>query len=361
MKGCKVLIGLLFAALVVMGAQSATAADSTSDSASAVVGGMGTVLGNIVGSGAGAGFAATAAYGRMDDGLSTMMAVYNQRRENLSRKLMSQPKGPAGPGSFVGGQDVHKAWGRYMASWGDQDSIDAKSGYDFVSHGPVFGYDRFVTEKFMVGGLLGYARTEVEVDGGHEVDVNSYFAGAYGTYLFSDVDYLNVLFSYGRSNIDIAAGTLSGDTDANGWIFAGEYGHKFLVKNSLVLTPFAGLVVNMVDVEGYTTNGANKYSDSRNMFYSSKLGVKGDWLFSPTGTLKMKALWLHEFSEDLETVAVVDSTTVKGIDPGQDKGQFGLGVKYGLANGLVLDIDGDFTVGEDYSAWTTAGKVQYPF
>jgi len=362
MKGYKVLVGLLFAALVMMGAQSALAGDSTSDSASAVTGGMAAVIGNIASSGAGAAFGATAAFGRMDEGLSTMMAVHNQRREHLARKSMSQPAGPAGPGSFVGGQKVQKAWGRYLAAWGDQDSISSMTGYDFSSHGPVFGYDRYITERFMVGGLLGYARTDVDVDGtSREVDINSYFGGAYGSYIFSDVDYVNVLFSYGRSNIDIDAGTLSGDTDANGWILAGEYGHKILMKNEFIVTPIAGFVLNMVDVDGYTTTGANKYSDSRDMFITSKLGVKGDWLFAPTGTLKVKALWLHEYSDDTETAAVVDATTVKGIDPGRDKGQFGIGVKYGLANGIVLDLDGDFTVGEEYSSWTTAGKVEYPF
>ena len=364
MKSYKVLIGVLFAALVMVGAQPAFAAtaDSTSDSAIGVTGAIGSVMGSIMASGAGAGFAATSAYARMDEGLSTMMAVYNQRRENIARKSMSQPAGPAGPGSFVGGQKIQKAWGRYMASWGDQDRINNKAGYDFTSHGPVFGYDRFITERLMIGGLLGYARTEVEVDGGSEADLNSYFTGVYGSYLFSDVDYLNILFSYGRSNIDIDnSATSSGDTDSNGWILAGEYGHKFLIKNTFIVTPLAGFMVNMIDVDEYNTNTASAYADSRSMFFTSRLGVKGDWLFSPSGTLKVKALWLHEYSDDAEATATLNSTTIKGIDLGRDKGQFGLGLKFGLKNGLLFDIDGDFTMGEDFSSWSTAGKVEYPF
>ncbi|VEN74261.1 hypothetical protein EPICR_30196 [Candidatus Desulfarcum epimagneticum] len=412
MKFCKVLIGFLFVALIMMGAQSAlasTTADSSVDASSdeyttatgqtttvikaalnanptATVAQLAKITDNSGTSGSAVGSAAAANVGgsvvsnltaRIDDNLSTMMAVYKQRKERMAARSMSQPAGPAGSGAAVGVNKIQKVWGRYSASFGEQDQISSMEGYDFVAHGPLFGYDRFVTDRLLIGGTLGYTRTDVDADGGGETDVNSYTFGVYGSYIFTDVDYLNVALAYTLGDINsdntiTGYGSLSGDTDSNTWLFAGEYGHKFLLKNTFILTPVVGFTVNMVDVDGYTAKGTNNYgdetyADKRSVFFSTRMGVKGDWLFSSAGTLKVKAMWLHEYSDDLASVTEVkyegqtSFVEVKGIDPGRDKGLFGLGVKYAFQNGMVLDIDGDFTVGEEYKAWGAAGRLEYPF
>jgi len=404
MKIKKIMSGVFAAALLLMGGQTAFCVQGTNNTSNqnsgtntainaaysgatvtqkeAVVGASAATSSAVAGavsspSGGSTGAATNAIGSRIDDHLSTMMAIYQQRKEYIAQKSMTQPVGPAGSGAQVRIDKLQKAWGRYTSTWGDQNSINGNGGYDFVSHGPVFGYDKFITDRFLVGGLFGYSRTEVEADGGAEVDVNSYMGGVYGSYLFSDVDYLNFVFSYARSNIDSSntisgLGSMSGDTDANGWVVVGEYGHKFLLKNSFIVTPVAGFVLSLSDVEGYKTSvtgtyKTEEYADSKTKFFSSRIGVKGDWLFSPTGTLKAKALWMHEYSSDNEPVTEVRYGTqssfvnVKGLDPGRDKGLFSLGLKYGFMNGIVLDIDADFTVGEEYEAWTTSGKIEYPF
>jgi len=289
---------------------------------------------------------------------------------------MAQPVGPAGPGAFIGQTRMQRVWGRYFASWGEQDEIDSVPGYDFTAHGPLFGYDRFATEHLLIGGMIGYTRTDLDGDAGSEADINTFLLGLYGSYIFSDVDYLTLTMSYSRSDIDTSTtvssvgGSWSGETDSNGWVIAAEYGHKFLLQNAFILTPVVGFHLNMSDTDGYTDIGSNvpnaTYGDIRDIFFKSKLGLKGDWMFNPAATLKLKALWLHEFSDDDG-----ESTTVKfgsqtpenltGLNPGNDKGQFGLGFNFGFHNGLTLDVDGDFTVGEEYNSWTTTGKVAYPF
>ncbi|VEN74262.1 exported hypothetical protein [Candidatus Desulfarcum epimagneticum] len=313
---------------------------------------------------------------RLDDRVSTMMAVYRQREERLARKSLSQPQGPAGSG-LIRRYNKNKVWGRYLGVAGDQDSINSMDGYQLISHGALFGYDRFLTDRFLLGFGAGYMRTDIETDVGGQTSVNAYNAGLYGSYIFSDVDFLNFAFFYTRGEIESDStianyGTLSGETDSNTYMLAAEYGRKFLVMNRFVLTPVAGFVASLVDVPGYTATGtgqygAEEYADAKSKFFTTRIGIKGDWAFAPSALLKVRALWTHEHSNDLESVTEVryENTTsfvkVKGLDPGRDKGIFGLGLRFAFQNGLSFDIDSDLTVGEKYKSWSGSGKLEYAF
>jgi uncharacterized protein with beta-barrel porin domain len=313
---------------------------------------------------------------RLDDRASTMMAVYRQREEHLARKSLSQPQGPAGSG-LIRSYKNNKVWGRYMGVAGDQDPINSMDGYDLISHGALFGYDRFVTDRILLGFGAGYMRTDIETDIGSQTSVNAYNAGIYGSYIFTDVDFLNFAFFYTRGEIEsdttlVNYGTLSGDADSSAYMLAAEYGRKFLVMNRFVFTPVAGFVATLVDVPGYTATGTGnygdeEYADAKSKFFTTRIGIKGDWAFVPSALLKVKALWTHEHSNDLESVTEVKykNTTsfvkVKGLDPGRDKGIFGMGLRFVFQNGLSFDIDSDLTVGEKYKSWTGSGKLEYAF
>ena len=196
----------------------------------------------------------------------------NFRLANLSNDaqqdllLMSLASNQSGPVDTLLRQDSDNPWGVFVAgsgTFGDVDSTSNQAGYDFRTGGVTLGMDRRLNEQMVVGGMLGYADSNVDVDSnGGEVDVNSVKFGAYGTY-YQDALYINWMLGGGHHMYDadrtVQFGAIdrTASSDPDAWEFSAMVGAGYNYQvGSWRVAPTGSLIYSRLDIEGYSESGA---------------------------------------------------------------------------------------------------------
>lgn len=312
---------------------------------------------------------------------TTLGRVAKLRSDALYARMQNAPAGPAGPTSSTNVPGATGIWGKAVGTKGDQDAIDGVEGYEFDTAGLVFGYDSQVHQNWLVGVNVGYIASDV--DSGYNLtansDIDSWVAGLYGTYS-RGIDYLDFGFSYIKGDISserkvIQGATtfnVTGDTDSSTYVLFGNLGRNYIYNNQHILTPYLGAQWSTTSVDGYTETGTGALEFEKNdtSLFNTTLGVKYEYVVSDKTSLKARASWAHEWSNDLQSVVKSRFTALgaggayfetRGIDVDADRFGFGLGAKFYMAQNVSMDLDYDLEMADEYISHTGSINFRYNF
>lgn len=266
-------------------------------------------------------------------------------------------RGPAGPAAeWQGWISTHGTLGSH-----DQDGSGNayEDGYDLQRYGTVIGIERMF-DVWRVGAGGGLATTMIDGDNGDESDATTAYGMLYGLYA-KELLYGDVMFAFGQSGIDSRSGgefNAEADIDASQLLF--HFGGGTLVEHvesEAVLKPYFGLQLARFAQDDYAETANNALGKQVDAFERwSVQSTLGFSMVMPTAGIKVdheaefRALWLHEFNNDAETVnySVADAGTPGSFTmraPDADVMQLGAGYVADWKNGLELhtNLDGLFS------------------
>jgi len=263
-------------------------------------------------------------------------------------------------------------------SWGDRDNDGGVVGYDYNTYGSLFGAEQFIREDILLGGSLGYGRTDVDNDDSlSSLDVDSLSLSLYGTW-FNNDRYASLTLGYGYHsydsvrNLEFADLRATGDFSAQTVSIAPEVGKLFRV-GSFGIEPYAGLNYTYFTQESYTEKGAGdadlSVEDDRDDIVFSELGTRfrKTWAFDDGGCLspQVKLAWRHDFSDEVVTVAQLAGASTSfrttAIDVVSDVFDLGVGVDWQIDKNKALCTQYDAELGSGFTAHTLQACVKILF
>lgn len=265
-------------------------------------------------------------------------------------------------------------------STGDKDGTELDSGLDFSTTGVTAGLDYRFTERFVLGGAIGYMSTDSDLDNnGGKLDATGYTLTAYGTYYGADSYYIDFSAAYGANDFDqqrkvayelqnqgIIDQKAKASYDGDMFTLSVGSGYDFN-SGSWVFGPRANLDYIKTDIDGFTermsdplSNGggwATSMEDTDQTWLTLKLGGKASYAYSTTwGVLTpyASADWLHEFKNDSQLIQGGFAEDPGSLDfqimtedPDRNYFRVNLGVAAVFQNGIIGYLDYDTILSND--------------
>ena len=238
---------------------------------------------------------------------------------------------------FEGGQ----VWGTAQSD-GDVGKTSYRTNYGLV------GGNYAVGPNLTVGGFFEYSKTGSGLGSpGSNTDIESkilgarvawemdqWFATAIVGYSFDDYDSVRPIQFPGTFEI------ASSSTSGHQWIASINAGRNFDV-GPVTLTPFAGLLMNRWDVDGFTETGAGAFNTtvaSQSITaWRSQLGMEVSAAFEIQGVRfypNVSAAWLYDISNNQRTIgATIDSTNFNVTSSSTPRNRMMVGTGLGVALG----------------------------
>jgi outer membrane autotransporter protein len=281
-------------------------------------------------------------------------------------------------------------WGAYLNSsfsFGNKDETAREPAFDFEALSMVAGLDHRITDTFILGLALGYARIDSELDRGGDLEKDGFGASLYGTWYMDKlyVDFLagiaagqyDMLRNVGYSVPAKTGGTtvvnqaFAADSDSTDVTLAlgGGYAMSF---GGFGLTPFVQASYLYSDIEGYTetlrdNNTAPGFGlalaveDQEVESLATTVGVNLTRTFNASwGVLSpyLRFDWEHEYLNDSREIvarfAAVDQAfaslnriVIPTDDPDRDFFNLGVGLSVVLPGGLQGFLDYSTLLGYD--------------
>jgi autotransporter-associated beta strand protein len=287
------------------------------------------------------------------------------------------PEGKSGPPVFAPTPD--NRWGVFLTGLGEFTNVDSTpnaGGYGIDTGGFTLGVDYRVSPNFAIGLTGGYAHTNVNLDGGGNIDVNGGKIGLYAT-LFGNGFYLDTAVSGGPSGYDTnrtaLRGSASGSTDGTDLnvLVAAGYDWK---HGDLTIGPTASFQYSYIGLDGFTESGSLaplKFPDQNSGSERTAFGAKAsyDWKIGHVTVIpQISAAWQHEFgSTEYSVVAnfangAGNSFTVRGPQTGRDSLLVGAGATVILNDRVSTYIFYDGEVARtNYESHNVSGGVRISF
>lgn len=247
------------------------------------------------------------------------------------------------------------------AEYGDQNVTNRYTAFQF-------GYDRQVRDGFWLGGAFSYTDGDNNFDYGNG-DSNLYTFSGYGSWLFDNGVYLDLVGKVGRMKnaFDIRFNDIksTGDYHTNAASLSAEMGWRYFATEELYLEPQVQMWYGHVfDADYQTSTGIKVENDSVDSLVG-RVGVKMGYKDSQgRGGVFLKASVLHDWEGDAKfrysKGANVSRTLTESLDGTWY--EYGLGADYNATdqvhlyadleagNGGEVDTDYRFNVGVRY-AW----------
>ena len=268
-----------------------------------------------------------------------------------------------------------------------RDATDAEIGYDGDSLALEIGIDYRVSDRLVLGGLLGYERAESDFDadapgnnftpaanqGGSDVDTIS--LTLFGSYSVTDALYVDGTLGYGYSDYEFRRNAVfqestrtvaqtnifaRGDSEGDEFSASAGVGYDFY-HEAFSFGPYLRLNYVRSSVDSYTeTDNANtglamNIGDADSTSLTSVLGVQGAYAISTDfGVVvpQLRAEYEHEFKNDPSSVSqsfVQDGSgtvlSLRGDEPDRNYFNLGASVVMILPNGWIPFIDFEALVG----------------
>lgn len=273
-----------------------------------------------------------------------------------------------------GWQGFVQGYGR----WGDRDDDGGVVGYEYDTYGTLLGAERFIGESVLVGGSIGYGRTDADsADNLSAMDMDSLSTSLYGTWFNHDY-YLGLTVGYGYHDVDevrdldFAGLQAQGDFKAHTFSISPEIG-KLLRYKSFDVEPYAGLNYTHFRHESYTETGAGAANLSvgsdtdDNLAFELGTRLRKTWVLDNGSCLtpQLKLAWRHNFGDEASETAQLAgadtsfrTTEVAVVD---DLFSVGAGLNWRIDKSKMLsaEYDGEFGSGFDAHTLQACVKIQF--
>ena len=243
-------------------------------------------------------------------------------------------------------------WTTGYSARGETDATSDTARMDTELDGVLFGIDRALGERWRLGILGGYGRTDVTQGArSSSGSVDTWSAGLYGgaeagasSFSFGAI-YNGYSMDVGRTvGFTGFSERLSARYDARSWQLFAEAGRKMQVRD-LILEPFASVSSITLDTDGFSESGGDAAltasSDTDSTMFTT-LGMRGAMQVDDMVHARGMAGWRHGFgdTDPSSTFTMSDSPafTVTGAPTAEDALVAELGIEAGLSDTTVLGV-----------------------
>ncbi|WP_422416464.1 autotransporter outer membrane beta-barrel domain-containing protein [Pseudomonas sp. GZD-222] len=285
-------------------------------------------------------------------GTRTVMALFNTAPTVWYGELTSL-RSRMGELRFNGGQP-----GLWMRSYGNKYNVaDASgTGYQQKQHGLSIGADGRLPwgdGQWLAGGLVGYSKSDLDLDEGTSGSVDSYYIGAYTTWLDAESGYyfdgLAKLNRFqNRAKVAINDGSHSkGDYDNVGTGVSAEFGRHIPLSDGYFIEPFTQWSAVVIQGKDFSLDNGLEADGERTHSLLGKAGMTAGRTFELANGGKLqpylRGAWAHEFAKGN---AVKVNNNRFNNDLSGSRGELGTGLALGLKNGLQVHLDLEYANGE---------------
>jgi outer membrane autotransporter protein len=207
----------------------------------------------------------------------------------------------------------NNGWSVFLEGTGGSVSVDDSStvsGYDFDTMGATLGADLRVSDRFAVGVLGSYGKSDASLVNGGNIDAESFKGAVYAT-AFKDGFYMDALLGAGYNTYETKRSSLFGyaEGDPDGWELNAmvNTGYDFR-RGNWTLSPNASVSYTRVTLDGFTETGSMSPLDYPTQHQDSlrtELGAKiaYDVVFNGmTITPQVRIAWQHEFMDSTQSM-----------------------------------------------------------
>ncbi|MCQ9472240.1 autotransporter outer membrane beta-barrel domain-containing protein [Pseudomonas alliivorans] len=246
--------------------------------------------------------------------------------------------------------------GSWMRAYGSRLNATTGDGVDYRQQisGLSLGADAPVevsNGQLLFGVLGGYSKSDLDLSHGTSGKIDSYYAGAYGTWLADDGYYLDGVLKLNRfrnkakvamSDASQAKGDYS-NTAVGGWV---EFGRHIKLADDYFLEPFAQLSSVVVEGKDYRMDNGLKAKNERTHSLLGKVGTSAgrSIALKDGGVLQpyVRVALAQEFSRSND-VSVNDAKFDNSLFG--SRAELGAGVSVSLSERLQVHADFDYMKG----------------
>lgn len=285
-------------------------------------------------------------------GTSSVLALFNTAPTVWYGELTSL-RTRMGELRFNGGQA-----GGWVRSYGNKYNVSQASGvgYQQNQQGISFGADAplpFGDGQWLIGAMLGYSQSDLNLDRGTSGTVKSSYVGAYTTWLNPDSGYyFDGVLKFNRfqndSQVSMSDGKRAkGDYDNLGMGGSAEFGRHIKLDNGYFIEPYTQLSAVVIQGKDYGLNNGMQAEGDRTRSLLGKVGMTAGRNFTlPGGTIVQPYVRLamaHEFAKNNEVQ--VNNNTFNN-DLSGSRGELGTGLAVALTDRLQVHADFEYSKGE---------------
>ncbi|NUU37289.1 autotransporter outer membrane beta-barrel domain-containing protein [Pseudomonas sp. C2B4] len=268
--------------------------------------------------------------------------------------------------------DTNKAGG-WVRTFGNKFNVDASSGvaYRQTQQGLSFGADAPLPMgdgQWLFGVLAGYSQSDLDMSGGTTGEVDSYFLGAYTTWLDALTGYyFDGVIKYNHlqneSDVQLSDGTKTkGKYDTNGIGASLEVGRQINIGDNFV-EPYAKLASVVFQGQRYDLDNGLSADGDRSHSLLGELGATVGRNFNLGEGKKVqpyvRAAYVHEFAKGND-VKVNDNRFTNDLSG--SRGEVGVGVAMTLTDKVSLHADFDYSNGKKIEQpWGVNAGLQIKF
>lgn len=248
--------------------------------------------------------------------------------------------------------------GGWIRTYGNKFDAKAASGvgYQQTQQGISFGADAPLPVgdgQWLVGLLGGYSKSDLNLDRGTSGNVNSYYLGAYTTWLDQDSGYyFDGVLKFNRfrneADVSLSDGTESkGDYDNSGVGASLEFGKHIKLDNDYFLEPYTQLSGVLIQGKDYDLDNGMQAEGDRTRSLLGKLGTTAGRNFD-LGEGKVvqpyvRAAYVHEFAKNND---VEVNNNVFNNDLSGSRGELGAGIAMSMSDRLQVHADFEYSNGD---------------
>lgn len=251
----------------------------------------------------------------------------------------------------------HGKAGGWIRAYGNKYDVSDSSGvaYKQTQQGISFGADAPLPMgdgQWLVGLLGGYSKSDLDMSRGTTGEVDSYYLGAYTTWLDAQSGYyFDGVLKYNRfqneSKVQLSDGkTTNGDYNTDGIGASLEFGRHIKLATNYFVEPYAQLSGVMIDGASYDLDNGLAADGDRAHSLLGKVGATVGRNFSlgegKTVQPYLRAAYVHEFANNSD-VEVNDNSF--STDLSGSRGELGAGVAMSVTDKISMHVDLDYSNG----------------
>ena len=264
--------------------------------------------------------------------------------------------------------------GGWVRAYGNKFDVSASSGvgYEQTQQGISFGADAPLPiggGQWLIGLLGGYSQSDLNLSRGTSGTVDSYYLGAYTTWLDPQSGYyFDGVLKFNRflneSDVQLSDGKKTkGNYDNNGVGASLEFGRHIALQDGYFVEPYTQLAGVVIQGKDYDLDNGLSAEGDRTRSLLGKVGATvGRNIDLGDGKVVqpyLRAAYAHEFAKNNE-VEVNDN--VFNNDLSGSRGELGAGVSMSLTDKVSMHADVDYSNGEHIEQpWGVNFGLRYLF
>ncbi|WP_228393762.1 autotransporter outer membrane beta-barrel domain-containing protein [Pseudomonas helleri] len=247
--------------------------------------------------------------------------------------------------------------GLWMRAYGNKFDVSESSGLAYTQNqqGISFGADAplpVADGRWLAGVMGGYSKSDLDLAQGASGTVNSYYVGAYTTWIDESGFYFDGVLKFNRfknkSSVSLSDGERTKGTYDNSGVGASlEFGRHIKLGNDYFVEPYTQLSGVIIQGKSYDLDNGLSVEGDRTRSLLGKLGATAGRDFN-LGDGKViqpyvRVAYVHEFAKSNE---VIVNNDVFNNDLSGSRGELGAGIAMSVSDRLSLHADFDYSNGD---------------